>query len=353
MTRKRFNKRLGGIGTSIKNRRKKVLSHVSTFKNNSERRVSLTTSASKTIQTEIQLSNNIILDLSHSKSEPKESHLDISNKTLGVTTSLSALGPQKKRLNHKYQANMRIAISMLFERRYYSTYLSKNLNEIVKKICITFQYHNHATVKRVILNTKESLDLEIAYDARRKQFQREDNRKIKEDSFEEHLVTRLIENGNRYKTSTKTFNAVHRAPTNLPRIGVKAVYNAIKRTNHIVTSTTDIQQTNENNLLHRQARYNWFCQILVRMGYTIPPPKNDEEVAFRNRLKDEWIDSNRIKEDGYNFVLEQVGFFDEIHMIQVIGTDKKYQVMFSRNEDGIYDKNGKFEEIQRKVRINI
>ena len=66
------------------------------------------------------------------------------------------------------------------------------------------------------------------------------------------------------------YNAKFRAKYNLPCVGVTTIYNAVKQTEHILEPTASIPQTNDNNLIHWQARYNWFVQLLVRMGEELP-----------------------------------------------------------------------------------
>ena len=65
-----------------------------------------------------------------------------------------------------------------------------------------------------------------------------------------------------------------------PHVGVTAIYNMTKRTKCIPESTTAILQTNENSLLHHQAMYNWFAQLLVQMSKEIPIPEDEEQSEF-------------------------------------------------------------------------
>ena len=105
------------------------------------------------------------------------------------------------------------------------------------------------------------------------------------------------EQGASYYNTTRTFNAVHCAPLELPKVGVTAIYNAVQRTKHIIASTTAIPQTNEDNLLHRQARYNWLAQLTVRMGGDLPPVQDGEESEFRKRLDNEWVNRQKLEEE--------------------------------------------------------
>ena len=100
-------------------------------------------------------------------------------------------------------------------------------------------------------------------------------------------------------------------------------------------------QTNLKNLVYKQARFNWLAQLLVRMGETLP---ENCESEFRERLKDEWIDYERLKEEGLTFELSQVAYWDECHVKQVAGTCVDETLVFSRNEDGLYDDDGEIDE---------
>ena len=155
-------------------------------------------------------------------------------------------------------------MKVLFIRNYYDTYSDCQLNKkggIVDEICRMMNYHQRKTVKNVILGVKEALDNDVEYQVERKKYTNEARRKIQQGSYEEHLLTTFLEKGNSYLSSTQVFNASVRAPANLPRIGITAIYNAIKRTNHAVLSTTSIPQNTESNLIHRQARYKWDKQL--------------------------------------------------------------------------------------------
>ena len=76
----------------------------------------------------------------------------------------------------------------------------------------------------------------------------------------------------------------YRATKNLTKVGLRAIYNAIKHCNHIKASIEAIPQTNQSNLFHRQARFNWFCHIHARFGGEIVTPNIDGVSEYRNRL---------------------------------------------------------------------
>ena len=98
-------------------------------------------------------------------------------------------------------------------------------------------------------------------------------------------------------------------------------------------------------------RFNWFAQLLVRMGEGLPPlDKSDEnnDSIVRRYVNKEWIDRKTLEEKNLTFVKEQVCFFDKIHISQVCGFDKEKTLIFAKNDDGIYDKDGEINEDEEK-----
>ena len=53
------------------------------------------------------------------------------------------------------------------------------------------------------------------------------------------------------------------------------------------------------------------------MGETLP---DNEDSDVRKRLKEKWIDINKLKNLGLTFDLAQVAYWDECHIKQVAGT---------------------------------
>ena len=143
--------------------------------------------------------------------------------------------------------------------------------------------------KKSYIKKKEALDSLVPYKGERKKYEIEQKWKIIQGSFEEQMITVWMERGASFKSATRVYNAEFRAKHSLPRIGVTAICNAMYRCNHMFQSTTAIPQTDSNNLLHRQARFNWFSQFLVRMGVALPTlSENEEESEFSKRLDKEW-----------------------------------------------------------------
>ena len=102
-----------------------------------------------------------------------------------------------------------------------------------------------------------------------------------------------------------------------------------------------ILQSDDNDLIWRQARFNWFAQILVRMGKDFPDPNETDKISnsiARKYINMEWIDREKLEEKGLTFVKETNLFFDKIHISQVCDFDKEKTVAFTKNINGIYDK---------------
>ena len=279
------------------------------------------------------------------------------NESLAINTTNTSsimvtplLDVKKKRSNFREQEKMRIAIEMLFKRVYYDTFTMCKLTNVVTNICNIFNYPCRVTVIQVVLEVKKSLDEGLEYEAARKTYTIETRRKIQKNTLEEELLTELMERGNSYQTTTRIFNATHRCEENLPRCGLTAIYNAIQRCRHIIVSTEAIPQTDQNNQFHRQARFNWFCQLHARFGERVETPNVDGVLEYRERLKDEWINKEKLEESNLLFVPEQIAFWDEIHIYQVCGDHRDHSLIFARNEKGLYDAaNGKIDETKRKV----
>ena len=142
-------------------------------------------------------------------------------------------------------------------------------------------------------------------------------------------------------------NALTCAVTDEEPVGLTAVYNTIHRCNYEKARTKNVPQTNIKNEIYRQARYNWFAQFLARLGEKIP---EDDDSEYRKRLKNEWIDYDKLKEEKLNMELSQIGFWDECHIKQFVGCDNDETYIFARDENGLYDENGEIdEEGNRKV----
>ena len=198
----------------------------------------------------------------------------------------------RKRKTFPEQEKMRVAVEMYYRANYFDAYNEEYLDGkggIVAKICSAFpNFVSNTTVKEVILSVNEACNHGIRYDAKRKKYEREVDQKIKKDSFELHLIKKFKSNGASYKTCTEAINAKCRATQNKSPLSVTSVYNAIKKSKHILRRTKRRSQCKDKNLLYRQARFNWFAQLLARMGVDLGMDESDEEGTswFRKHLKD-------------------------------------------------------------------
>ena len=75
----------------------------------------------------------------------------------------------------------------------------------------------------------------------------------------------------------------------------------------------------------------------------------DEETAITKRFESEWDDKEKIEEQDLTIDLERTGWWDETHIYQVCGCDRKKTLIFARDENGVYDPNGEIKESQKKV----
>ena len=66
------------------------------------------------------------------------------------------------------------------------------------------------------------------------------------------------------------------------------------------------------------------------------------------QFKTEWEDKDTVQSQNLTFVLEQVEYFDKIHIHQVCGCSNNKTLVFARDANVLYDLNGKVEDIQRK-----
>ena len=260
-----------------------------------------------------------------------------------------SFGSKNQKLKSSEQEKMRIAIEVLFKRVYYDTFAIENLTSVVTNICTMFNYPHRASVRHIILEVKNSIDVDLEYNSTRKNFIHENKRKIDKSSLEEEMLTELMERGNSYETTTKVFNATHCADNSIPKIGLRAIYNAIQRCRFIVSSTESIPQTDENNQFHHQARFNWFCQLHTRFGGTVETPHIEGVLEYRERLNNEWINKEMLEQLKLTFVPEQIAFWDEIHIYQVCGDHHDKTLIFSRDEQGQYDESGTFDGTEKKV----
>ena len=56
-----------------------------------------------------------------------------------------------------------------------------------------------------------------------------------------------------------------------------------------------------------------------------------------------------LEDEKLTLIPEQVVYWDEIHIYQVVGTNRKKHMIFNRDKNGIYKKDGGFEHANKKM----
>ena len=78
-----------------------------------------------------------------------------------------------------------------------------------------------------------------------------------------------------------------------------------------------------------------------------------DESEFCKRLKDEWIDYDKLKSENLTFELSQVAYWGKCHVKQVAGTCVDKTLVFTCNEDGLYNNDREVdEENNQKVSLS-
>ena len=170
--------------------------------------------------------------------------------------------------------------------------------------------------------------------------------KIQLGSDEEHLLAAYKKIAS-YQVTTDILNVLVRHPNESEPLGKTAVCNAVKRMQHKKITTMGVNQQNDDNGFWKAARFNFCCQILVRLGLWIPEEKGGGEIQDEYCVNP--IELNDLK---LTFQLNQVGFWDEIHIDVVIGAILQDYLTFAYAEDGTYNVDGVYVE-KTKVSIMI
>ena len=159
---------------------------------------------------------------------------------------------------------------------------------------------------------------------------KKNTQKINPTSLDMHQITKLKQNSS-FQTTADVYNACIRAPAGLPPIGYTAIYQAIKRSNHTVVRKELVPQSSNSNLMWVQARFQAASQLIVRFGKDYP---EDTKEARVNDLK--YINRKLLEDGGHTLVMQQVGWWDEKHIKQVVGYLRDHCYQFAFDEDGLY-----------------
>ena len=182
------------------------------------------------------------------------------------------------------------------------------------------------------------MDEGVPFNFDRKNADRSHLRKIRPGSDDEHLIAAYKRIAS-YEVTTDILNVLVRHPSNNETVGITAVKNAVKKMTSKKITTTGINQQNDENGFWKAARFNFCCQILVRLGLWIPEERGGGQI-----YDGYYVDQLEISDLDLTFNLNQVAFWDEIHIDVVIGAILEDYLTFTCGEDGIYKVDGVFVE---------
>ena len=197
------------------------------------------------------------------------------------------------------QKRMRETIAFIFEFTYYNDYLDgkqdlSGRGGIISAIANSLKIGNthYKTVKRVVLDTINAIRNDEIYEPFRSTYDMASHHKVQPTSLDMHHIASMKERGS-FRTTARMFNALVRAPAGLPPIGYTAIYNAVKRSNHIVVQTEKVHQASNNNKAWVKARFQSCSQLLVRFGIdyptetsgmTVQDPKYISKEAIKKKI---------------------------------------------------------------------
>ena len=246
------------------------------------------------------------------------------------------------------QRRMRETISFIFEFTYYPKYEdgSQDLygrGGIISCISNTLKMGqtHYKTVRKVVLDTIESINNDEVYEPFRTTYEKKHIHKVQPTSLDMHHIASMKENGS-FRTTARMFNALIRAPAGLPPIGYTAIYNCVKRSNHVVTKTEKVHQASNGNKAWVKARFQANSQLLVRFGLEYPKDTSGMKVQDEN-----YISRDAIEKDNLELTIHQIAWWDEKHIKQVIGDFRDYTYQFGFDENGKYDQSIEIELVRR------
>ena len=246
------------------------------------------------------------------------------------------------------QRRMRETISFIFEFTYYPEYFKGNQDiygrgGIISCIANTLKMGNthYKTVKKVVLDTLNAIENDEIYEPFRDTYDNQASHKVQPTSLDMHHIASMKENGS-FRYTAQMFNALVRAPAGLPPIGYTAIYNAVKRSNHVVVKTEKVHQASDNNKAWVKARFQANSQLLVRFGMEYPSETSGMKVQDPMYISKEAIDKNNL-----NLTIHQVAWWDEKHIKQVVGDFRDHSYQFGFDENGKYDAKIEIELVRR------
>ena len=248
------------------------------------------------------------------------------------------LGPKLKQKTDASATKQRIAIATLYFNSYASSPLHlKGRGGIISQICKRLNAPP-PVVHRVVTECISNTNRREVYNARRKQFHRQNLQKIKRGSVQEHLVSVYKENHHSNRATADFLNAItclknSNNSSDYTYVSKTAVFNAVQRMRHRKLRTVTISQASNKNKHWQQARLNYFAQLLVRYG--LPLPVMEPSFRIEHVLT---ICDRRLLEKGHLMLSPfQIAWWDEIHLYQVIGCMQDSTLVFPRDSNGVYD----------------
>jgi hypothetical protein len=288
---------------------------------------------------------------------------DNSNENIPVDTTTTQITEKDVELVRKHihswrkQEQLRSTISYIYQTHFHSAFISghRQLHSssheegIITSIAKFLNIHRtHCrTVKTVVMDTIACLKVGEEYEPTRRTYTCPHRRKIADDSLAMHLITCIKERGASFKLTVAIYNALVSAPQGRPPIYYSAIYRAITNSNHRVSITERRCQANDRNRMWRQARFNASSQLLVRLGGAMP-----EDTSGAILSDPSLVDAQRLKREGLMINLEQIGWWDEKHIPQVVGEVSDINYHFGRNEQGVYDPSVDLETV-KKVSVSV
>jgi hypothetical protein len=161
------------------------------------------------------------------------------------------------------------------------------------------------------------------------------------------VLTALKEMGGSNRNVLALLNALYRLPKGLQPLGYRALWGAIQRSNFLLSKTKLQHQASNNRPAWVQARFNACYQLAVRFGLDIPTDTNGAKVTCLPA-----VDKERIKQKGLQLSIHQIGWWDEKHIPQVIGSKLEFNYQFGQDEYDVYDHEREPEE-KEVIRKNL
>ena len=174
------------------------------------------------------------------------------------------------------QEQMKTMISFYYEHNYHHKYLNVDSLSIGKEKIVSIvarelklDRSHYETVKTTTNQTIECLEKNDVYVPMRKPYEVESCQKNSVNSFDMHLLAKFKTKSS-YRIAVNVYNTAFRMNNGLNPLGYKSTYNALQRPNSKITKTKKIGQASNNNLIWRQACFNFCSQLLVRFGHQYP-----------------------------------------------------------------------------------